>query len=74
MVSVFVDGNTNVRGCACGPECEFPCWQRVGLTTDPCCETCPTLVDFTLLDDARSEFEYDPVTDSIWGIEVGSKE
>lgn len=23
--------------------CEFPCWQRVGLTPEPCCAGCPPL-------------------------------
>lgn len=27
-------------GCHCTNTCEFPCWQRAGLTTLPCCPTC----------------------------------
>lgn len=23
--------------------CEFPCWQRLGLTAEPCCPGCPPL-------------------------------
>jgi hypothetical protein len=29
--------------CECGPDCEFPCWQRQGLTPVPCCPGCPPL-------------------------------
>jgi hypothetical protein len=25
--------------------CEFPCWQRVGLTSEPCCPGCAPLDD-----------------------------
>jgi hypothetical protein len=25
--------------------CEFPCWQRVGLTSEPCCPGCAPLPD-----------------------------
>lgn len=24
-------------------DCEFPCWQRVGMTTQPCCPDCAPL-------------------------------
>lgn len=45
--AAFLDG-TNVtpgtEGCVCGPECEFPCWQRLGLTSSPCCSGCAPLV------------------------------
>jgi len=30
---MFIDGDRITAGsenCNCGPECEFPCWQRVG--------------------------------------------
>jgi hypothetical protein len=40
---VFLDGNRITSGteaCVCGPACEFPCWQRVGLTDQPCCPGC----------------------------------
>jgi hypothetical protein len=44
MSVVFFDG---VRpGCRCdqNPEpCEMPCWQRVGLTAEPCCPGCAPL-------------------------------
>lgn len=23
--------------------CEFPCWQRIGLTSEPCCSSCAPL-------------------------------
>jgi hypothetical protein len=49
----FVDGNLNVEGCKCDSpeplpngqrrECEMPCWQRVGMTSSPCCPDCPPL-------------------------------
>lgn len=52
MTSI-VDGSAVTRGCYCDTNdhaCSFPCWMRVGLTTDPCrdpqhrkCE--PTLPD-----------------------------
>ena len=35
---VFTDGNQNVPGCVCENDCEFPCWQRVGV--GPPCEVC----------------------------------
>lgn len=40
---MFADGNHNVPGCKCGPNCEMPCWQRVGLTSLACCPGCPDL-------------------------------
>lgn len=46
MSTVFVDGKVNVVGCQCdkdGRLCEWPCWQRVGLTSVPCCPECPPL-------------------------------
>lgn len=30
-------------GCKCGRLCEWPCWQRAGLTAEPCCKTCAPL-------------------------------
>lgn len=52
----FIDGTRITPGtelCKCdSPEtlpngrrrdCEWPCWQRIGLTTSPCCVDCPTL-------------------------------
>lgn len=42
----FIDGNRVTPGteqCVCGPECEFPCWQRIGLTVVPCCKGCAPL-------------------------------
>lgn len=44
----FMDGNRVTPGtdeCVCGSECEFPCWQRIGLTSQPCCKDCPPLPD-----------------------------
>lgn len=37
----FFDGNP--EGCHCTSECGFPCFQRVGLTTQPCCPDCAPL-------------------------------
>lgn len=39
----FVDGHP--PECRCGRDCEMPCWQRVGLTSQPCCKGCPPLPD-----------------------------
>lgn len=49
----FIDGSRitpGTEGCKCdSPQprpdgrprnCEFPCWQRVGMTTNPCCPDC----------------------------------
>jgi hypothetical protein len=33
-------------GCKCGPSCEWPCWQRTGLTSHPCCSDCRPLHDY----------------------------
>lgn len=30
-------------GCRCSTDCEFPCFQRVGLTSEPCCSGCRPL-------------------------------
>lgn len=30
---VFIERNPG--GCSCGPDCEFPCWQRLGIA-NPC--------------------------------------
>lgn len=46
---MFVDGSRVTPGtekCMCDTghrRCEFPCWQRIGLTTDPCCPDCAPL-------------------------------
>jgi hypothetical protein len=40
-MDVFLDGTGITPGtekCHCGPECEFPCWQRLGIA--PACEGC----------------------------------
>jgi len=45
-VTVFVDGNRVTPGtekCRCTIECEWPCWQRLGLTAEPCCPDCAPL-------------------------------
>lgn len=34
---------TDPAGCHCTAACEFPCWQRVGLTDRPCCDGCAPL-------------------------------
>ncbi len=34
------------KGCHCdkdGKFCEWPCWQRIGLTSEPCCKDCAPL-------------------------------
>jgi hypothetical protein len=44
----LVDGHRvtpGTEGCRCGPACEFPCWQRVGLTDRACCPGCQPLDD-----------------------------
>lgn len=44
-MSAFMDGNRITPGterCVCGNDCEFPCWQRLGLTEQPCCAGCPS--------------------------------
>jgi hypothetical protein len=53
----FLDGNRVTPGtecCVCGPDCEFPCWQRVGLTTQPCCPGCPPLASDDVAPISRS--------------------
>lgn len=30
-------------GCNCTEDCPMPCWQRVGLTEEPCCSDCAPL-------------------------------
>jgi hypothetical protein len=40
---ILIDGPP--PGCVCNKDCGFPCWQRVGLTTIPCCVACPPLDD-----------------------------
>jgi hypothetical protein len=48
---VRLDGSRVTPGteeCHCdedGRECEFPCWQRIGLTSQPCCPDCAPLPD-----------------------------
>lgn len=32
---IFIDGKVNTPACNCGPDCEMPCWQRVGIA-DAC--------------------------------------
>jgi hypothetical protein len=39
--AVFMDGTGITPGtekCGCGPNCEFPCWQRLGWA--PACREC----------------------------------
>lgn len=33
----FVDG-ARIPGCSCATDCEFPCWQRVGIAQS--CDAC----------------------------------
>ncbi len=53
---IFADGSRatpGTEGCKCdskGPcpdgkprNCEFPCWQRLGMTSEPCCPDCAPL-------------------------------
>lgn len=40
-MTIFMDGTGITPGtakCNCGPECEMPCWQRIGLA--PACAAC----------------------------------
>ena len=39
----LLDGNP--VGCNCTRDCEWPCFQRVGLTEFPCCKQCAPLPD-----------------------------
>lgn len=36
--SIIFDGTQRMKACKCSPDCEFPCWQRVGIA--PACEAC----------------------------------
>lgn len=43
MARIFVDGpgiTPGAENCKCGPDCECPCWQMLGLTDDPVCGVC----------------------------------
>jgi hypothetical protein len=45
---IFADGTrvtTGTEKCQCdkGKLCEWPCWQRIGITSEPCCPGCPPL-------------------------------
>lgn len=43
---MLLDGDRLTPGsenCVCTPDCEMPCWQRIGMTTDPCCPDCGPL-------------------------------
>ena len=45
-VGFFIDGTGITPGtedCKCGNDCEFPCWQRLGIA--PCCGSCGCEVD-----------------------------
>lgn len=37
----FIDRDPD--GCVCNELCEWPCWQRIGLTDQACCEDCQPL-------------------------------
>lgn len=37
----FIDGLPT--GCCCTSACECPCFQRIGIDTEPCCEQCAPL-------------------------------
>jgi hypothetical protein len=39
MSGIFMDGpgiTPGAENCKCGQDCEFPCWQRLGITDEPC--------------------------------------
>jgi hypothetical protein len=45
---IFLDGTNVTPGsekCVCGTDCEFPCWQRIGIGS--ACEVCgcPSFLD-----------------------------
>lgn len=66
-MTVFVDGTgvtAGTEGCKCGRACEMPCWQRVGITTSPCCEACPPLPAVDEDDDADTPTKYAPGPDN----------
>lgn len=42
-MTFLIDGNFNVPGCVCTIDCEFPCWQRVGIADFRCCDACPPM-------------------------------
>ena len=45
-VGIFIDGTgvtPGSEGCQCSNECEFPCWQRLGMA--PACEACGCDID-----------------------------
>lgn len=39
--NAFLDRDPD--GCVCTPLCEWPCWQRVGITDQACCPDCQPL-------------------------------
>jgi hypothetical protein len=47
----FLDGSRTTpgtEGCRCdtdGRVCSWPCWQRIGLTSEPCCPDCAPLLE-----------------------------
>lgn len=46
MSELFVDGTgvtPGSEGCKCGADCEFPCWQRLGMA--PACGACGCEID-----------------------------
>ena len=51
LKGLLMDGSRVTPGtdkCQCdkdGRTCEMPCWQRIGLTSRPCCPGCPPLPD-----------------------------
>jgi hypothetical protein len=62
MRRVFVDGTGITPGtekCQCGPECEFPCWQRLGLAS--ACTECGCLPFPAEDDQADEELHGNPV-------------
>jgi hypothetical protein len=47
-MTAFLDGDRvtpGTEGCKCGPQCELPCWMRIGLTSKACCSDCAPLPD-----------------------------
>lgn len=50
---MLIDGTATTPGCKCGPECEFPCWQRVGIA--PPCKGCGCDADEIKMNNSMEE-------------------
>jgi hypothetical protein len=53
MADILIDRDP--PGCHCTASCEFPCWQRVGLTSDPCCKQCAPIEEPMTAEDIAYE-------------------